>query len=193
MLGRSAGDYSLYMSDSDQSAIRSSPQDLAVEMANIQPRLYGFILKRLADREQTLEVLQRTNLVLCGKADEFERGSSFAAWAFTIAQFQVMAWRKSGHSGKLVFTDQVHELLDRSVEEEVVSVDNRIPLLRQCLDELKEHDRNLIQSRYRDGEQITAIAVSLSRSVNAVSMRLSRIRRQLGDCVRIKLSTEEPV
>ena len=38
-------------------------EELAVEIAAIQPRLYGFILKRLADREPTLEVLQRTNLV----------------------------------------------------------------------------------------------------------------------------------
>ena len=33
----------------------------------MQPRLYGFILKRLADRDQTLEVLQRINLVTCQK------------------------------------------------------------------------------------------------------------------------------
>lgn len=162
-------------------------EDLAVEMASIQPRLYGFILKRLADREQTLEVLQRTNLVLCRKADEFERGSSFAAWAFTIAKFQVMAWRKSEGAGRLIFTDQVNDLLDRSVEDESQSVDARIPLLRRCLDQLREVDRTLIQRRYRDGEPIAPIAESLSKSIDAVSMQLSRVRRQLGDCVKLKL------
>lgn len=165
-------------------------EDLAVEMASIQPRLYGFILKRLADREQTLEVLQRTNLVLCRKADEFERGSSFAAWAFTIAKFQVLAWRKSEGAGRLVFTDHVSDLLDRSVEEESRSVDVRIPPLRRCLDQLREADRSLIQRRYRDGEPIISIAESLSKSIDAVSMQLSRVRGQLGDCVRSKLKAE---
>jgi RNA polymerase sigma-70 factor (ECF subfamily) len=165
-------------------------EDFAVEMASIQPRLYGFILKRLADREQTLEVLQRTNLVLCHKADEFEYGSSFAAWAFTIAQFQVMAWRKSESRGRLVFTDPVNGLLDRCVDDEMQSVDDRIPLLRRCLEDLKERDRTLVQRRYRDGDPIALIAKSLSKSVDAVAMQLSRIRRQLGECVRTKLDTE---
>jgi hypothetical protein len=86
----------------------TSSEDFAVQIAAIQPRLYGFILKRLADREQTLEVLQRTNLVLCRKASEFQQGSSFAAWAFTVAKFQVMAWRKSEGASCLVFTDTGH-------------------------------------------------------------------------------------
>jgi hypothetical protein len=86
----------------------TSSEDFAVQIAAIQPCLYGFILKRLADREQTLEVLQRTNLVLCRNASEFQQGSSFAAWAFTVAKFQVMAWRKSEGASCLVFTDTGH-------------------------------------------------------------------------------------
>lgn len=167
-----------------------SHEDLAIELANIQPRLYGFILKRLADREQTLEVLQRTNLILCRKVDQFERGSSFAAWAFTIAKFQVMAWRKSEGAGRLVFTDRVNELLDRSVDEESQSFDERISVLRTCLKQLKEDDHTLIQRRYRDGEPIAPIAESLATSVDAVTTQLSRIRRQLGQCVRSKLNAE---
>ena len=34
----------------------------------MQPRLYGFILKRLADQDQARDVLQRTNLVICEKS-----------------------------------------------------------------------------------------------------------------------------
>ncbi|WP_161604274.1 sigma-70 family RNA polymerase sigma factor [Roseiconus nitratireducens] len=159
-------------------------------MASIQPRLYGFILKRLADREQTLEVLQRTNLVLCRKQDEFEPGSSFAAWAFTIAKFQVMAWRKSEGAQRLIFTDDVNQLLERSVDQEIESVDQRIPFLRHCMERLKRQDRNLIQERYRDGIPIADIANAASKSADAVAMQLSRIRAQLRDCVRMKLETE---
>ncbi len=169
---------------------RFGPEDLAVEIAAIQPRLYGFILKRLADREQTLEVLQSTNLVICRKAGEFQQGSSFVAWAFTIAKFQVMAWRKSAGAGRLVFTDKVYELVDRTAAQEVNSVDERIPLLRRCLEGLRDPDRELIQRRYRDGEQIEPIAQSLAKSVDAIGMRLTRIRRQLAECVRTKLNQQ---
>lgn len=168
----------------------SGSAGFAVEIAAIQPRLYGFILKRLADREQTLEVLQRTNLVICRKADDFQHGSSFTAWAFTIAKFQVMAWRKSEGARRLVFTDKVYDLLDRHAEDDVASVDDRIPVLRQCLERLRDTDRELIQRRYRDGEQIEPIAQALAKSVDAIGMRLLRIRKQLAQCVQTGLNRE---
>ncbi len=69
--------------------------DFEALLRAMQPRLYGFILKRLADRDQTLEVLQRTNLVIWQKATDYRPGTSFEAWTFTIARFQLMAWRKN--------------------------------------------------------------------------------------------------
>jgi RNA polymerase sigma-70 factor, ECF subfamily len=166
----------------------SSSEELAVELAAIQPRLYGFILKRLADREQTLEVLQRTNVVICQKAKEFQKGSSFVAWAFTIAKFQAMAWRKSEGANRLVFTDKVYELLDRAAGEEAASVDDRIPVLRKCLKRLRDSDQELIQRRYRDGEQIEPIARRFAKSIDAIGMRLLRIRKQLAQCIRTHLN-----
>ena len=168
----------------------SGHEEFAAEIAAIQPRLYGFILRRLADREQTLEVLQRTNLVICQKANDFEHGSSFVAWAFTIAKFQILAWRKCHGAGRLVFTDKVHEILDRATDEEVASVDDRIPLLNRCLTRLRDRDRELVQRRYRDGEPLARIAQSLAKSVDAIGMRLTRIRRKLAECVRARLDQE---
>ncbi len=178
------------MQDSSDTDAFSGQEEFAVEIAAIQPRLYGFILKRLADREQTLEVLQRTNLVICRKANEFREGSSFAAWAFTIAKFQVMAWRKSASANRLVFSDRVYDLLNQTPSKEADAIDARIPLLRKCLEHLRDHDRQLIRRRYRDGEKIAPLAQSLDKSVDAITMRLSRIRRQLADCVQMELNQE---
>ncbi|MBK1875226.1 sigma-70 family RNA polymerase sigma factor [Pelagicoccus mobilis] len=164
--------------------------DLAMEITSIQPRLYGFILKRIADRELTLEVLQRTNLVLCRKANEFQKGSSFTAWAFTVAKFQIMAWRKDQGRNRLVFTEDVHELLDRTTASEIESVDRRIPILKSCINKLRDEDRELIQQRYRDGESVETLAQRLKKSIDAMGMRLLRIRKRLRDCVQINLKQE---
>ena len=171
----------------------SSRDAFTLQIAEIQPRLYGFILKRLADREQTLEVLQQTNLTLCHKSDDFVQGSSFTAWAFTIAKFQIMAWRTSQKRSRLVFSDEILHRIDRSSETESLAVDQRISPLRKCLKALRDKDRMLIQSRYRDGESLCAIAQSTSKTLDAVGMKLSRIRRQLADCVHRKLQQEAGV
>lgn len=179
------------MDTNQQDKPDAGSEDFAVQIAAIQPRLYGFILKRLADREQTLEVLQRTNLVLCRKAAEFQHGSSFAAWAFTIAKFQVMAWRKSEGASRLVFSDNVLDLLDRSADDEASAVDCRLPILKRCLERLRDQDRDLVQRRYRDAEAMEALARSLTKSVDAIGMRLLRIRQQLAECVQTQLKQEE--
>ena len=49
-----------------------SSEEFILELTEVQSRLFGFLFKRLADREQAREVLQRTNLVLCCKADDYE-------------------------------------------------------------------------------------------------------------------------
>jgi len=163
---------------------RQIPVTVAAFLATMQPRLYGFIFKRLADREQALEVLQRTNLVICEKAADFVTGTNFDAWAFTIARFQLMAWRKKQATSRLVFTDSVHELLDQDTAGEAAAAAGNIEALRQCLKKLRPQDLSLVRQRYHDSRPLAAIAESLEKSVDAVGMRLSRIRRQLSDCIQ---------
>jgi hypothetical protein len=56
-------------------------EEFILELTQSQQRLFGFLFKRLADREQAREVLQRTNLVLCRKSSAFEPGTDFRDWA----------------------------------------------------------------------------------------------------------------
>ena len=77
---------------------KSQPFQLDEEFVSMlteaQQRLYGFILKRLVDQDQSNEVLQLTNIVLCRKANDFEKGTNFMAWALTVANFQILSFRK---------------------------------------------------------------------------------------------------
>jgi RNA polymerase sigma-70 factor (ECF subfamily) len=50
-------------------------EEFILELTQVQQRLLGFLFKRLADREQAREVLQRTNLVLCRKAEQYQAGT----------------------------------------------------------------------------------------------------------------------
>ena len=165
-------------------------EQATAEIVAVQPRLYGYILKRLADREQTAEVLQRTNAVICRKIAEFEPGTHFAAWAFAIARFQIMAWRKDRSRDRLVFSDAVAEALDSRADDEAAALDARIPPLRRCLERLREADRSLIQARYRDGQSVASLGERMQASADAVGMRLLRIRRRLRDCVQAQLALE---
>ena len=153
----------------------------------MQPRLYGFILKRLADRDQTLEVLQRTNLVVCQKAADFRPGTSFEAWTFTIARFQLMAWRKNRSRNRLVFSDTAYEQIDRKTEPSEANDDARADVLKDCVKQLNVNERKLLEQRYQEDLPLATIASTMNMSLDAIGMRLSRIRKKLGQCIQQKL------
>ena len=153
----------------------------------MQPRLYGFILKRLADRDQTLEVLQRTNLVIWQKAADYQPGTSFEAWAFTIARFQLMAWRKNQSRNRLVFSDTVYEQIDIKSEKPEVSDDARVDVLKECVQQLNVDESKLLEQRYQEDLPLDTIASTMNMSLDAIGMRLSRIRKKLGKCIQQKL------
>lgn len=172
--------------DGSSAGARASwiPVDVASQLTSIQPRLYGFILKRLADREQAVEVLQKTNLVICEKAGEFSPGSNFSAWVFTIARFQLMAWRKSVARERLVFTDSVYQAIDTAADTQAALAESRASVLQECLRKLPATDLMLIQQRYRDAVPLKEIAETFQKSADAIGMRLCRIRRRLATCIK---------
>ena len=170
-------------------ATNTSPEkcDFEVMLEAMQPRLYGFILKRLADRDQTLEVLQRTNLVVCQKAADFRPGTSFEAWTFTIARFQLMAWRKNRSRNRLVFSDTAYEQIDRKPEQPEVVDDARVDVLKDCIKQLNVDESKLLEQRYQEDLPLATIASTMNMSIDAIGMRLSRIRKKLGQCIQQKL------
>ena len=70
-------------------------EEFVAMLTEAQQRLYGFILKRIVDHDQSNEVLQLTNIVLCRKANDFKKGTNFMAWALTVANFQILSFRKN--------------------------------------------------------------------------------------------------
>jgi len=166
-----------------------SPEFL-LSVTEAQSRLYGFLLKRLGDQEQAHEVLQEVNLVICKRGEEFVVGTNFMAWAFSIARFQLMAYRKRVSRDRLVFPEDLAAALDKldsqSFSEE--SDQNRHIALNDCLKELSSSRRELLLKRYAESTSVKAIAADMNRTANSVSLLLHRIREQLMECIQRKLS-----
>ena len=97
------------------------------------------------------------------KIDEFDGRASFLTWACTIARFEVLAARKRKFRDRLVTVDE--PTLDRIGDvalDEASAAEWRLPLLRQCMEELPEMQREMIEDRYRPGGSIASIAKSLA-------------------------------
>lgn len=160
-----------------------------MQITACQSRLYAYILSLAGDRDQAREVLQETNLVIWRKADQFEPGTNFIAWAFKIARLQLMAYRQKIARDRLVFDDSL--LLDMAdIFDEDDAFDARQDALAQCIEEIAPNHRNLIRIRYTDGLSVKEIASQLDKSANAVAKVLHRTRLALMKCIDQRLSEE---
>ena len=159
--------------------------EFSVLLTESQPRIYGFILKRTADHDAAKEILQESNLVMCRKADQFKPGTNFMAWAFQIAHFQILSFKQKQYK-KPILSNKVIELLSEEKE------DNHTPLkidaLNNCLANLPDDKRELIQRRYSKGFSVKEYACQTGQKENAISKMLHKIRNILGDCIKRKLA-----
>ena len=164
--------------------------EFILELTQCQQRLYGYIYRRVANRDQAMEVLQQTNLVLCRKADDFEPGTNFNAWAATVAHYQILSYRKTLARDRLVFTDEVFATFDEG-EPDNERREGMLKHLRHCLAKMSDDNRALIKLRYERELSMEQLSHEIGKKVVAVRVKLHRLRRSLRDCVQTRLQEKK--
>tara|TARA_Y100000588_G_C13924133_1_gene782815 strand:+ start:227 stop:742 length:516 start_codon:yes stop_codon:yes gene_type:complete len=165
-------------------------EEFILELTQAQQRLFGFLFKRLADREQAREVLQRTNLVLCRKAENYELGTNFNAWSMTVANYEVLAYRKTQVRERLVFTDEVDAMIGPEEDEKSLDQSDRLAQLSHCLKGMASKNRELLDWRYQGERSLEKIAEEIGSTIGAVKVKLHRLRRQLLDCIQNRMQED---
>ena len=155
-----------------------------VQMTGCQGRLFAHILTQLGNVDQARDVLQETNLVLWRKRSDFTDGTNFRAWAFSIAQFQMRAYRQKMGRDRLVFDEAVVETLAEFSGRRDDAYEDRERALHQCLEKLSDRHRDLVRRYYADGVPVKAIADELGKTANALVQALHRVRQTLLRCIQ---------
>ncbi len=170
--------------------VMSLSDEFIFDLTRCQQRLYGYIFRRLVNRDQAMEVLQQTNLVLCRKAGDFEPGTNFNAWAVTVAHYQILSYRKTLARDRLVFTEEVLAAVDESEPEKEMR-EGILNHLRYCLKKMSNDNQRLIKLRYERGLAMKQLAREIGKAEAAVRVKLHRLRRGLRDCVEICLQEKK--
>jgi RNA polymerase sigma-70 factor (ECF subfamily) len=154
-----------------------------------QAALHAFVLSLLPGDPEVDDVVQEVNTSLWKKRGEFELGTNFKAWMFSVARFKVMAlWRDNKR--RKVWAVPEETLL--SLAEDAQDVchgedDPRHDALRQCIRQLRPADRALILRCYFDGYSLQNAAAELGRKAVNLKGSLHRIRMALRGCVKRKI------
>lgn len=169
-------------------AKQSAQEEFVHLLTQHQTELRGFILASLGNYANSQDVLQRTNVTLWKKVDEFRPGAPFLPWAFAIARFEILAFLRDHRRDRLTFMPDVAEMMcdaSQSIAEEMC---DREFALRGCIEQLSNENRSIVDRRYAQDQPIASIAKATERSIDGVKSLLLRIRKSLASCVERKLS-----
>ena len=162
------------------------PQDeFARHFIQNQSRVYAYIATLLPNRSDAEEILQRTSLVMWQKWDQFDATRGFLPWARGIALNEIRNFMRRSERKNVHLSDAVLGLLATEIEQQ--GQNDRMSELHHCLQQLEVRQRQLVEQCYLESLGVKRVAESLGSSVDAIYMRLHRIRRSLLQCIESRL------
>lgn len=170
--------------------VNADQNRIVQEIARHQTRLRALVRCLLVRPADVDDLVQEINSVLWEKADSFEHGTDFWAWASQIARFKALNQVRKYARERLVFNDEMLMKIAQVADRRLDELPNRREALDKCLNNLAPSQRQLIDLRYSSGQTIEKIADSIGRPVGSVRQTLYRVRRTLLSCIESKLAME---
>ena len=165
---------------------RSKMDEFVQLLTKAQFGLLRYITGLVGNPDTASNILQNTNLLLWQKAHEFEMGTNFEAWATKTAYWQVRAFYRDCERDRHVFSEQLAlQLAEQATDAD--EADLTMHLLRDCVVDLRDKERQLVNLRYGSGLSVQQLSTHLKMSPSAIKAALLRVRRVLRKCVESKL------
>ena len=114
-------------------------------------RFVGSFLPSWGDAD---EVAKRAAIAMWRKFDQFDPSTEFLKWAYVVARYEVLMFRRKKARDRHVFHEDLIELLAVEYEEAEESLREERKALRVCLTKLGDNERKLLLGCYARGMKI---------------------------------------
>jgi len=155
-----------------------------------EPALRAFTRSLVPSWDDAVEVMQNTSLVLWRKFDTFDQDTEFLKWAFVVARFEVLKYRRTIARDRHVFDEDLVNRLAAEAVDESDSLDAERRALQTCLAKLSRQQQELVKSAYEPGTTIKDLARRIGKSATALYKTLNRTRQQLLACIEQTVARE---
>lgn len=151
-------------------------------------RVYARTL--LSSWQDVDEAIQEASLVAWRKFGEFEEHSSFSAWLAVIVKYEALKLRRGRQRDRLVFSEEVLQLLENDGADDVELLDRQRAALEKCLEQLHEAQRKTLALAYGSGLKLKEVAERSGYSVEGFYKVLQRLRMALLKCAQRQMTQE---
>lgn len=184
------------MTEPEKQATGGGEDGFVAEILAHQGALHAYINSLLPGDPEVSDIVQNANLVLWKKRTEFEPGTNFRAWAFSVAYWEVRTWlTKRRRKSWLLFDEElVERITDRFLSDPQPGSRGEpdgLDALRFCLAKLRDSDRLLLINHYQHGKSVEECSRFTSCSKDALRMAIFRLRAALRRCIKSQLALEQ--
>ena len=175
---------------SDQPSSDERTEAFLILLNEHERRLALYVTGLIACPQDAQDVLQEGKIVMWRQFHQFELGTNFPAWARKILFYQILAFRRRSkkNAAELLNESLLQKLSDESESEQrEAKWQSREQALSNCVLKLTEEHREIIELRYRDEASIEGISRKTDRTECAIYRLLSRLRKNLYNCVEKQL------
>jgi RNA polymerase sigma-70 factor (ECF subfamily) len=143
-------------------------------------------------RDVAEDVFQDLCVLAIQKRPDIVDERHLAGWLRTAARQLALNVARKHANRSLLLGDKVHELMEPHWRRQEARAGGSAlgDALEVCLGRLSETARRIIQGRYVDGLDCIELARRLKRPVGSLYVTLSRIHKQLAECVLRRMAAE---
>ena len=163
------------------------------QLTDIQMPLRLYVQSLMPGDASVHDVMQQANATLWKKREDFTLGTNFKAWAFSVARYEVLNYRKKqARDSRLVFGEELEQIFADDLAERDDDTEQRHEALKSCLEKLRPQDRELLLHRYTaTAGTLGDFAERVGRSVGGLKVTLHRLRNVLLGCIEKQLGAGE--
>lgn len=162
------------------------------ELMGLRHHLNHFIFSSIPNRTDSEDVFQEVCLKIWSMRKDYQQGSNFRAWAFTIARFTILDWRKRYATRRLQYLDhETIELLANQMEETHEESERHLATknaMTHCLSKLDKRISDIFNLHYRNKISLSEIARRESTTTPAIKQLFYRTRSKIRKCVDTRLA-----
>lgn len=142
------------------------------------------------DAQAAEDIFQNVALKALTKEVSFEHEGALLSWATLSARREAIDWQRKRRPEVRVLDEDVLELLDAEHRRgQGPAESGRVAALRDCLENVPDASRRLLELRYFEGRSCDEVAGAVGIGLDAVYQRLSRLHRQLKSCVEDRMGS----
>lgn len=150
--------------------------------------LRGWLRSRLRDWTAADDLAQDTFVTAFQKIRHFGNEGNFEAWLRTIAHNHFRNYLRKRREDYIGGDLELQALLTTEDTHGPIHSNSSLDALRECLEQVKEPARKLLNDRYAIGKSLREIAKETgSTSYSALTMKIHRLRKSLAECIETKL------